>query len=159
MEPKEALEKAETKDKVKELEERGYYLTSFVGLPENFEDIDKWILSYFNPDKEKAISVKVNGGVEVSASGDPLVKQHYDEYEMKDTMKIKELLQKLKEVIEDKGFKETKMIVTFKEDRMKSMVFTTALKSLNIDLNPETGEVLSFEESSMAKSADDSALP
>jgi ribosomal protein L11 len=148
-----AWKKLEANKQVQEKKKNGFYVSSLMVIPEDFENIREWTFVFFHPDKGNVFSVTVNaGGVTVGKESSPLVEDHYEPLDLKG-VKPEKVIKKIEEKVQEmEGFKiPAKIIITYREGTWRAGILTQEMKLLRIDLNQDTGKVEKTEVTSMLK--------
>ena len=114
------------------------------------EKIEKWNLSFYNPETDKITSVLVSkDSVKMGVTDKPLHKKVYNPDESKIKIGSEEALGKAKKEFEKYGKPLAKILISFqkKEKEFWNISFITKVGSIiNVRVNPQTGEILKSEE-------------
>ena len=150
MKIKDAIEKAKEKEGIKEiLKNGGFFCSGFITLKSD-EKIERWNLSFYNPETGNITSVLVSeNSVETGVTDKPLHKKVYNPDESKIKVDSQEALEKAKREFESYGKPLVKILISFqkKEKEFWNISFITKVGSIvNIRIDSQTGETIKKEE-------------
>ncbi len=150
MKLKDAVSKAREKKEIKDLiEGGGFFCSGFVTI-DSEEKIEKWNLSFYDPNKGKITSVLVReGSVEIGLTDKPLHKKVYNPDESNIKISGEEALEKAKKEFNGYGKPLAKILISFqkKEKEFWNVSFITKLGSIvNVKVDPQSGGIVSSEE-------------
>ncbi|MCD6523370.1 MAG: hypothetical protein J7K68_06565 [Candidatus Diapherotrites archaeon] len=145
-----AIEIASKEDS--ELLARGFYLTSAITTLDSFDEKPTWSLIYFKPETGKVLSVAVSKDrVGVGEVSEPLVRNHYERLDVSGNLSSDKIIDIMKKKLSEKQIKPVKIVITLRSNKWRTIIVTSNLKFVNIDIDPKTGNITLFEISSVTK--------
>ncbi|UCG95284.1 MAG: hypothetical protein JSV92_04555 [archaeon] len=150
MKIKDAIRKAKERKGIKEiLKKGGFFCSGFVTL-ESDEKIEKWNLSFYNPETDRITSVVVSeDSIEQGVTDKPLHRKVYNPDESKIKVGSQEALEKAKKEFKNYGKPLAKILISFqkKDGEFWNISFITKVGSIiNIRVDPQSGEITKSEE-------------
>lgn len=150
MKIKDAIEKAKEKKAIREiLDKGGFFCSGFVTLGSG-EKIEKWNLSFYDPETDKITSVTVSeNGVKIGVTDNPLHREVYNPDESKIKVFSQEALEKASKEFRLYGKPLAKILICFqkKEKECWNISFITKVGSIvNVKVDSQTGKVMGSEE-------------
>ncbi|MCK4634500.1 MAG: hypothetical protein KAT37_01360 [Candidatus Aenigmarchaeota archaeon] len=150
MKIKDAIERAKKKDEVREiLKKGGFFCSGFITLKSN-EKIEKWNISFYNPETDNITSVLVSENfVETGITDKPLHKRVYNPDESKIKVDSQKALEKARKEFKSYGKPFTKILISFqkKEKEFWNISFITKVGSIvNVRIDSQTGKTIKKEE-------------
>ena len=150
MKIKDAINKAKEKKEIREiLESGGFFCSGFVTLGSG-EKIEKWNLSFYNPETGKITSVTVSENkVELGVTDNPLHREVYSPDESKIKVFGQEALEKAREEFRLYGKPLAKILICFQKKGKEcwNISFITKVGSIvNVKVDSQTGKIMNSEE-------------
>lgn len=150
MKIKNAIRKAKEKDGIKEIIKRGgFFCSGFVTI-EPSQEIEKWNLSFYNPETDRITSVVVSkNSIEKGVTDKPLHKKVYNPDESKIKVDSQEALEKAEKEFKKYGKPLAKILISFqkKEKEFWNISFITKVGSIvNVRVNSQDGKIIKSEE-------------
>lgn len=150
MKIKDAIHRAKKTKGIKDIIKRGgFFCSGFVTLNSE-ENIEKWNISFYDPETDMITSVLVSkNNVEMGVTDKPLHKIVYDPDESNINVGSEEALKKAKKEFEKYGKPLAKILISFqkKEKEFWNISFITKIGSIiNVRVNSQTGNILKTEE-------------
>lgn len=153
MKLKEATNRAEEEDIVKEILDKGGCLCSAYIFLRADENISKWELAYYEPETDKITPVSVSDKIEIAASDKPLKDKIHKISIENISFGAEDSLKKSKQLVKDEyGKKIQKILLSLKQDEKLfwNIVFiTSSFSTISIKINAEDGTILEDKEESL----------
>ena len=150
---KNAIEEAKKDKRIKEILNHGGFLTTgFITLSPK-EKIEKWNLSFYDPETEKITSITVSeSSKEIGLTDSPIHKKIYKPDELKIKISADDALEKAKNEYKKYNAPLSKILISFqkREKEFWNITFITKIGHLiNVQIDAESGEIMKSEETNI----------